>query len=545
MKKYVLLAAAMSAALMITGCGKKEMPQKYQQLLADKSGSYVKLGFYGAPEQIDPVKAPEYNHDQMFSNLVFAAPLRKLQDGSYSPYLFESFETSLDGEQVVVNAKWRQNLKWHDGKDFDPTEFDYTVAQMLSAEKNSPYAAAAKGIVSMNNTMEGVEIRFAGNSVKYMDMLCVGLIPGHILDEKNIASGTTVKATYDSFMEKPVGLGPYKVVENEKHKYYQLEPDVNFFDGKGASRPKLVIASSYELQQSISDFREGLFDWIDIPSIVGEQLQNLGVENVIYMQYPNPAVAAWVFNTKNEKLQDIRIRKALNLIMDRSCVKQYLGPDSTELFDNLIPVGGEDKTLENAYEEGVKLLTEAGVVDNNNDGIREYNGSAFKLKIMINDDNMTRRMIAEKMIDKLKEAGIAAEVEAVSWTDFVAGRLKAGNYDTALLSYHIADNCSLKALFSTKQPDDAESLNFTGISDAELDADLAALDRIVCNEDKAVIYERVNKKISQLCPCAFLVRPSNLALVHGDNIATMKAKTAYWNDIFNWKLMFGPQDSKL
>lgn len=545
MKKCAMLAAALMAAFMMTGCGSKEMPPKYQNLLADKTGKYVKLAFYGAPEQIDPIKAAEYNHDQMFSNLVFASPLRKLEDGSYVPYLFENFETSLDGEQVVLKANWRKNLKWHDGKDFDPAEFDYSVAQMLSSEKNSPYAGAAKGIVSMKNSLDGVEIRFASNSRKYMDMLCAGIIPGHILDEKNIASGTTAADVYKNFMEKPVGLGPYKVADNDKHKYYILTPENNFFDGKGATRPRLVIASSFELQQSISDFREGMFDWIDIPSMVGEQLQNLGIENVTYVQYPNPAVTAWVFNTKNAKLNDIRIRKALNLIIDRDCAKQYLGPDSIVLFDNMIPVGTEEKTLENAFEEGVKLLTEAGVVDANNDGIRDYNGAEFKLKIMINDDSITRRMIAEKMVARLKEAGVAAEIEAVPWTDFVAGRLKTGNFDTAILSYHIADNCSLKSLFSTKKADDADSLNFTGISDPELDSDLDALDRIICFEDKAVIYKRVNEKISKLCPCAFLVRPCNLALVHSDNITTAKAKTSYWNDIYNWKIMFGSPDSKL
>lgn len=545
MKKHIWVFAALVLALTLTGCGKNTVPEKYTNLLSDKSGKYVKLGFYGAPEQINPIKAPEFSHDQMFSNLIFAAPLRKTEDGSYVPYLFESYETKLDGEQVVLSGKWRKGLKWHDGKDFETIDFDYNISQMKEPENNSPYLAAVNGIVSMNNTSEGIEIRFAHNSVKYMDMLCAGLLPAHLLDEKNIASGTSLKENNKKFWEKPVGMGPYKVADNTSMRYFELEPFAEFFDGKGATRPNIVIACSYELQQSISDFRENMLDWIDIPSVVGEQLQNLGIEKVVYMQYPNPAVMTWVFNTKNEKLKDVKVRKALNLIIDRNCAKQYLGADCIELLDNLVPADVKEKNVEKAFEEGVKLLGDAGVVDTNSDGIREYNGNAFKLKIMINDDNMTRRLIAEKMVERLKEAGIESEIESVPWTEFISGRLKNYNYDTALLSYHIADDYGLSSLFSTRTGEDAENLNYTGISDEELDSDLKILNSIVTDEDKAVVAKRVNEKLSKLSPCAFLVRPNSLALIHGEEIATLRAKTAFWNDVFNWKLMFGKEDSSL
>ena len=543
MKKHLLMFVALAFTFVLTGCGNSVVPEKYSALLSDKSGKYVKLGFYGMPDQINPIKAPEFSHDKMLSNLVFASPLRKLENGEYAPYLFENFETSIDGEQVVLKATWRQGLKWHDGKAFEPADFDFSISQMKLPENNSPYSVSANGIVSMTNTDNKFEIRFAENSVKYMDMLCAGLLPAHILDENNLASGTKAVEIIKKYWEKPIGLGPYKIVDNTKSRYFELEPVADYFDGKGASRPKLVIVCSHELQQTISDFREGVFDWIDIPSLVGEQLQNLGIENVVYNHYPNPAVMAWVFNTKNEKLQDVRIRKALNLILDRGCAKQYMGGESIEFFDNLLPVDSKDKN-QNAMEEGLKLLTEAGVVDSNNDGIREYKGSDFRLSILINEDNMTRRLIAEKMIENLKKFGVEAVIETVNWHDFMNNRLKAENFDTALLSYHIADDYSFKSLFYTKNADNADSLNFTGISDFELDADLKALDSIIANEDKAVIAMRVNKRISQLCPCAFLLRPVSLALLHGNGIKTECSKSAFWNDMYNWKLMFGNESSK-
>ena len=78
-----------------------------------------------------------------------------------------------------------------------------------------------------------------------------------------------------------------------------------------------------------------------------------------------------------------------------------------------------------------------------------------------------------------------------------------------------------------------------------MDRNLAILDMAVTNENKAEAYKKVNEKLSELCPCAFLLRPSNLALIHGSPVQTVKSATTLWNDVFNWKLMFGKEDSKL
>ena len=542
--KIGIFALIICSLFSITGCGKKEVPPQYAQYMADQTGKYFKLGFYGSPSEIDPIKAADSEHDKMFCNLVFASPLRKTVDGIYEPYLFESFETKLDDEKLVVTGKWRKGLKWHDGIDFKTSEFEYSLNQMKLPEKNSPFSDTAKEIISIKNDSDSIEITFKENSKKYLDMLCAGIIPEHILSEANLASGTTLDETYKNFIKNPVGLGPYKVKDNKDYKYILLEPDQNFFDGKGSSRPNVVIICSYELQQTISDFRENLLDWMNAPSMIAEQLKNLGVEDIHYVEYPNPAVLTWVFNTKNDKLKDVTIRKALNLIMDRSIIKQSFGDGATILFDNLIPVEGNQTPEKKSsdLEEGKRLLDQAGITDKNNDGFRDLNGETFKLSILINNDSVSRRIIAERMIENLKSAGIQAEIKAVSWNEFVTNELKGGKFETALLSYHISNDCSMKYLFGSKNIVGTESLNFTGIDDAELDANLIILDSAVTHMDKKQAYNIVNEKLSSLCPCAFLLRPCDLALIHGKPVQTIKSKNTLWDDILTWKIMFGKVD---
>lgn len=545
-KKLGIFALLLVCVFSINGCKNKEHPAFIKELLADKSGNVLRLGFYGCPEEINPIKAAETEYDRIISNLVFASPLRKTDDGKYIPYLFESFETRIEGEHLVVNAKWRKNLKWHDGVLFKPSEYDYTISQMTKKDYNSPYFDSARGIVSINNSSDNLEIVFNENSIKYLDILCAGILPEHILSESKIASGTTIEETYNNFIKKPVGLGPFKVTSNENdYKYIVLEPNLDFYDGKGLKRPKIAVVCSYELQQNLSDFRENLFDWISAPSMIEEQLKNLVTDDIIYNEYPNPAVMTWVFNTKNPKLENVKIRKALNLIIDRSIIKQSFGNDLIEYFDNLIPVSEKNKSAKDKVSEAIKLFDESGLKDINNDGYRDLNGNTFELKILLNNDSMSRKKIAERMIKQLQEYGIKAEIQTVTWSEFISEKLKKGDFDTALLSYHISGNCSMKSLFSTQNPNDSNNLNFSRINDSELDKALVILDSAVTNEDKAKAKNVVNSKLSELCPCAFLVRPSNLALTHGSPSKTLGAKTSLWDDIFNWKLMFGKEDSKL
>ena len=91
-KKVILLVLSVFCTLFINGCGKKEIPEKYAQLLADKSGAVVRLCFYGSPEEIDPLKAAELENDSMFCKMVCAYPLRKTGSGPYEPHLLEKYE---------------------------------------------------------------------------------------------------------------------------------------------------------------------------------------------------------------------------------------------------------------------------------------------------------------------------------------------------------------------------------------------------------------------------------------------------------------------
>ena len=65
-----------------------------------------------------------------------------------------------------------------------------------------------------------------------------------------------------------------------KGSYLLLEANPNFFDDRIASRPAVLLHCSYDFQQLVSNFRQKKYDWINLPSMISEQLENMKLDQV-------------------------------------------------------------------------------------------------------------------------------------------------------------------------------------------------------------------------------------------------------------------------
>ncbi len=565
MKNYrIIFVFALIAALVnFAGCRRsKELPDEIAAMLNDSSGRIVRLGIYGDPLGLNPVEHIESEHGEMVNNFVHAAPLRKLADGSFVPYLFsEYYLTPGDNGTVVLNAVWRRGLKWHDGSEFDPRSLEFTIRTMADPKNNSPYAELAKGVLAVSSIGQGQRCHmiFAGNSRRYLDLLCVGLLPKHILEpektaevaeaavnasaavEVNNASAASALAMY---ADKPVGLGPYMIKAREKSSYVLLEANPHFFDDRVASRPAVLIHCSYDFQQLVSNFRQKKYDWINLPSMISEQLENMKLEQVKFVKYPNQAAMVWVFNTREASLADAKVRTALDLLVDRNRILNQFPGDGVALYNNILASGAvAAEEYQVRFANGEKMLDAAGIKDSNNDKWRDINGSPFEIKILINDDNLSRRVIADQIVADLGRAKIKAVVEAVSWSDFASKRLRQGEFSTALLSYHFPAGGNWSSLLHSS-PKVLDNLNYAGVKDEQVDKALDELDSMLDGVDRNQAIASLSAYLEENRPMAFLVRPMDVGLYHAE-AGLSTAASAIWNDVLNWKLLFGPAESQL
>ena len=565
MKNYriILIFVLMAALVNFPGCRRtQELPGEIAAMLDDSSGRVVRLGIYGDPLGLNPIEHLESEHGQMVSNFIHAAPLRKLADGSFVPYLFsEYYLTPGENGTVVLDAVWRRGLKWHDGTEFDPRALEFTIRMMADPKNNSPYVELAKGVLAVSSIGQGQRCHmiFAGNSRQYLDLLCVGLLPKHILDSDKPAASSDQSVTasaagevknasaasvLEMYAEKPVGLDPYMIKAREKSSYLLLEANPYFFDDRIASRPAVLIHSSYDFQQLVSNFRQKKYDWINLPSMISEQLENMKLDQVKFVKYPNQAAMVWVFNTRDASLADAIVRTALDLLVDRNRILNQFPGDGVALYSNILASGpAAPEEYSNRFASGEKMLDAAGVKDSNNDNWRDFNGSPFEIKILINDDNLSRRVIADQIVVDLGRAHIKASVEAVSWSDFVSKRLRQGEFSTALLSYQFPAGGNWVSLLHSS-PKVLDNLNYAGVKDGQVDKTLEELDSMLDGVDRNQAVASLSAYLEESRPMAFLVRPMDVGLYHAD-AGLSTAACAIWNDVLNWKLLFGPAESQL
>lgn len=565
MKNYriILIFVLIAALVNFSGCRRtQELPGEIAAMLDDSSGRIVRLGIYGDPLGLNPIEHLESEHGQMVSNFIHAAPLRKLADGSFVPYLFsEYYLTPGENGTVVLDAVWRRGLKWHDGTEFDPRALEFTIRMMADPKNNSPYVELAKGVLAVSSIGQGQRCHmiFAGNSRQYLDLLCVGLLPKHILDSDKPAASSDQSVTasaagevknasaasvLEMYAEKPVGLGPYMIKAREKSSYLLLEANPYFFDDRIASRPAVLIHSSYDFQQLVSNFRQKKYDWINLPSMISEQLENMKLDQVKFVKYPNQAAMVWVFNTRDASLADAKVRTALDLLVDRNRILNQFPGDGVALYSNILASGpAAPEEYSNRFASGEKMLDAAGVKDSNNDNWRDFNGSPFEIKILINDDNLSRRVIADQIVVDLGRAHIKASVEAVSWSDFVSKRLRQGEFSTALLSYQFPAGGNWVSLLHSS-PKVLDNLNYAGVKDGQVDKTLEELDSMLDGVDRNQAVASLSAYLEESRPMAFLVRPMDVGLYHAD-AGLSTAACAIWNDVLNWKLLFGPAESQL
>jgi peptide/nickel transport system substrate-binding protein len=550
--------------LFLTGCSQQDqLPERLNKVFSsDKSGNWVKMGVYGDPLSLNPVGYINSEHGQIVDRFVHASALRKLADGTFEPYLFDSFSVFKGASgTIVLEGVWKSNLKWHDGHEFDPRDLEYTIELIKKSENHSPWTDLVKGIESVSNFGRGQRTRivFKSDSRSFLELLTVGIVPSHVvgdqpLERAKVEIEGVASESWPLFEDQPIGLGPFKVASRQKGSYLELQPHDEFYDN--ASRSSVLVRSYFEYHQLVSDFRSGRLNWIDLPSMLFEQLESMKVDNAFYIKYPNPATMVWLFNTRSEFLSDKRLRQALDKLADRNKILNQVPFAGFALYE--MPAGKfstEAKDYNSSFKQALDLLDETGWKDSDADGIRDLNGKKLQLTLVINEDNLLRRAVAEDLVKDCRRAGIELNVQAVSWSEFVSGKLQKKDFDTALLSIKIPEFGNAISLFhSQAQPSatDSESdepaiyqkLNFSGIADSELDESLEALDSILPVKDADTHRAKIKQIIDDNKPMAFLFKPCDIGMFHAESGQAV-ASEPIWNDVRNWKLLFGSEDSML
>lgn len=357
MRPSFLKTTAIALALSISATG---------VALADKSDDTLRVAYTKELENVDSY----FNSSRegvvlqraIWDGLIYRDP----ETNEYKGNLATAWEWIDD---KTLELKLREGVKFHNGDDFDADDVVATV-NFVATEEN--------GVKTQRNVnwMESAE---------KVDQFTVriktkGVFPAAI----EFLSGPVSMYPADYYAEagpsgmglKPVGTGPYKVVEVVPGQHFVLEKYEGYHDSpKGQpSIGKIDIRTIPDVNTQIAELFSGSLDLIwQVPADQAEKLAEMGdqfvVSNESTMRVGYLSMdAAGRSSMEPNPFKDLKVRQAVNYAIDRKAlVNNLLKGKSKVVYTACFPsqFGCDQNVTEYEYdpEKAKALLAEAGYPD--------------------------------------------------------------------------------------------------------------------------------------------------------------------------------------
>ncbi len=281
------------------------------------------------------------------------------------PYLARHWEWSADSLELKFGLV--TGLRWHDGQPTTARDVVFTLETARDSATGYPRRADLSDladIVALNDSV--VLLRFTGAQQQIPDVLTdLAIVPWHLL--RDVVPSDMRRARWT---DRPVGNGPFRFVTHEANRRWVFEANPAFPRELGGppAIQRLVVAVVDEPTTKLAALVSGELDLAGIQPAHAEFVRRDARLQVL--DYPLLFSYAIVFNTRRPPFDDLAVRKAIGLAIDRSAiVAGYLfgfgvpaaGPLPPELSPG--PVGapvyapGRGRAMLGSPPLGFELLT--------------------------------------------------------------------------------------------------------------------------------------------------------------------------------------------
>ena len=235
------------------------------------------------------------------------------------PALAESWTVSEDGRTYTFNL--RQGVNFHDGTPFNAevAKWNYDRFSDPDVPQYSPVGAAFLSFYArwIESTRVVDEHTFEVTLTQpHYEWLQIG--QSSCGQPEMISPAAWEKYGDEDIAINPIGTGPFKFVEREIDVMVVLERNDDYY-GEPAKLDRMIYRQITDPATRIAALRAGEINMVTEPT--WDEIENLVDEGFQLLLQPNvPSVWYAAFNMKHEALQDVRVRKAINMAIDREGV---------------------------------------------------------------------------------------------------------------------------------------------------------------------------------------------------------------------------------
>jgi peptide/nickel transport system substrate-binding protein len=268
--------------------------------------------------------------------LVFNSLLVWDENENIQPHMAESYEISADGK--TYRLKIRPDTYWHDGNPVTSKDVEFTIKCLTDPDYSFMDNNLVSGIAGAKARKKGETKDLSGFKIideKTFEVTTDGvfspmldaftelhILPSHVLKDipvKELANS--------SFAANPtVGCGPYKFVKYATDQYVEFSRFDKYF--LGAPKIERAFIRIVTPDAAIAQLERGELDLVlgegiaNIPNIEIARVKKapaLDVQNA-----PAPSLQGLMLVCTQEKLKDLRVRKAIALAINRAGIVEKI-----------------------------------------------------------------------------------------------------------------------------------------------------------------------------------------------------------------------------
>ena len=401
----------------------------------------------GSPSSLNPQLSTSATVAEASSFQLYNRLLSISDDGiEILPELAERWEVNEDA--TVYTFYLRSGVQFHHNEHFTPSRNFNAQDVVFSFERiinnDHPYHTIGGSDYTFFNSV-GFPLLIKSVKALSHDQVQFELFAPDTTFLINLATDFSVilSAEYASILQQqdlmeiidhhPIGTGPFRFYQYKTDRYLKFKHHDDYWQGP-VPLGDLVYDITPNSTMRLAKLLTGECDVMAAP--LASDLNLLRSKPQLKMQYRTGFnLGYWAFNTERPPLNDVRVRHALAMAVDREPIMEAVYYGTASLATGLLPPASwaydsEHEGIPYAPQQARNLLAEAGYPN------------GFELDIWVmpiqRAYNPNPRKMALLLQENLRSIGVKAHLISHEWSVF-RSRLANGEHDSVLLGW-AADN---------------------------------------------------------------------------------------------------------
>ena len=463
MKKQTLKFFIVTVLILnfLTGCNA-------QQQETNQKNDEVIISISSEPDSLDPCQG--WGHGT--TPLVQSTLIEYEQDMSFSNDLATEYSLSEDG--LTWTFKIRNDVKFTDGEALTASDIVFT----FNTAKESQSSLDLTFLDSVEATDDTtVVFKLTKPTSTFLNTIAtVGIVPEHAYSE--------------NYGIEPIGSGPFKFVQWNKQEQLILAANEDYYREVPAMKKVIIVfqdedaafaavkAGQVDIALTAATLATNVIEGYKVKAIT--TVDNRGFTLPVVPNEGKTTESGYPYG--NDVTCNLEIRQAIAYCVDRDMLAELaLNGFATPCYseNDGMPWNNPEVIIETDVDYAKKLLSDAGWVDTDGDGIVEKDGLKAEFTCIYPSGDSVRQAVAMAASEQIKEIGINIKVEGTSWDD-ISKRMFT---DAVLMGWGSSNPYTTYCLYHTDNMLKDDYYNPEGYSNSTVDSYLNSAMEALTVED--------------------------------------------------------------